>query len=292
MKKREVDFHYDVVPFILKEGDVLDILRVANAGLDIPENRLSDALADLKDLVNPDGGVPFALQKGNPSSVKKTAEILPLIMRYDECSEIIEPMITFLISRQKKDGGFAETLNLKPMIQDRYASAGGVEWYPVGKSITWLTGKALEALCRVGYEEEHRLRKARDFLMYSQNEDGHWPDFMDQNESDPLATGNIIAGLTEMGVSKDHKVYQNARAALFHHLKTSVESGSTYDIVDLSAVDTVQSEMEQEVVDKGFELVIQSQNKDGGWINPGTKKSHPELTSLLVFALNTCCKGK
>ncbi|TFF94380.1 hypothetical protein EU546_04975 [Candidatus Thorarchaeota archaeon] len=291
MKKREADFHYNVVPFILEKGDIADILRVANAGLDIPEKRVMQALTDLRRLVNPDGGVVFALEKGNPSSVKKTAEILLLVLPYEEeCSDTIEAMIPFLVSRQKKDGGFAETLNLEPLIQDRYASAGGVEWYPVGKSVTWLTGKALEALCRVGFEEEHRLRKARDFLIYSQNEDGHWPDFKGQNESDPLATGNILAGLKAMGIAKDSKTYQDARAALFHHLHTSIEAGSTYDMVDLSVIDEVHSELEKQVVDKGFELVIESQNKDGGWTGPGLKKSNPELTSLLVFALKTCCK--
>ncbi|TFG07367.1 hypothetical protein EU538_08905 [Candidatus Thorarchaeota archaeon] len=293
MKKREVDFNYEIVPFILENGDIADILRVANAGLDISEKRVMDELARLKRLLNPDGGVPFALSEGNPSSVKETAELLALVMRYaDRCAEIIGGMIPFLVSRQKKDGGFAETLNLEPLIQDRYASAGGVEWYPVGKSVTWLTGKALEALCRAGYDEEHRLRRARDFLIYLQNEDGHWPDFKGQNESDPLATGNIILGLKEVGVSRDHKACQDARAALFHHLKKSVESDSTYDMVDLSAIDTVSSDIEQEVVNKGIELVIKSQNKDGGWTDLGTKKSNPELTSLLVFALKTCCKDE
>jgi hypothetical protein len=63
-------------------------------------------------------------------------------------------------------------------------------------------------------------------------------------------------------------------------------------MVDLSAIDTVSSDIEQEVVNKGIELVIKSQNKDGGWTDLGMKKSNPELTSLLVFALKTCCKDE
>ena len=93
-------------------------------------------------------------------------------------------MATFLVSRQKQDGGFGEALNLDSYIEDKYGITEGREWYPVGKSITWLTGKCLEALVLSNYDDQERIRRARDYLLYSQNEDGHWPDFKDSKESD------------------------------------------------------------------------------------------------------------
>jgi squalene cyclase len=199
-------------------------------------------------------------------------------------------MADFLISRQKHDGGFAETLNLDHLIEDKYGVSMGREWYPVGKSVMWLTGKALEALCLASYKDEERLRRARDFLLYSQHEDGHWPDYKGQDISDPLGTGNILPALRAVGVPSDHKVYKNGRAALMQHLLESVEQSSTYDMVDLYAVRDATNGKEREVLDRGINLILNSQNSDGGWAPEGSKKSDPELSSLLAAVVNTCCK--
>jgi squalene cyclase len=227
--------------------------------------------------------MPFGVQPGNPSSVKETSEILALISIYkDSWSEIIDEMVKFLISRQKNDGGFSESLKLDPYIEDKWGNIGRLH-YPVAKSITWLTGKALEALCLVGYEDEERLRRARDFLLYNQYEDGHWPNFIGRDESDPIGTGNILQGLKAVGINSDNKVYQDGRAALLQHLKDAVESKSTFDMMDLTAVGKPKSDLESEVLRNGLELIIQSQNEDGGWAPLGSKKSDPELSSILAF---------
>ncbi len=290
MNKPRVDLHYDVVNLILQKGSVADRLRLIAAGFDRAADSLDDVLAHLEHLLNPDGGLPFALRPGNPSSVKETAEVLALLAPFKErCPQLVERMVSFLVSRQKADGGFAETLNLNPLIEDRWGSTTGREWYPVGKSITWLTGKALEALCLVGYDDIERLRRARDFLMYSQHEDGHWPDYKGQDVSDPLGTGHILPALRAVGVRPDHKVYRNGRAAMLQHLKSAVENGSYADMVDLASVGPPEDELEKNVIERGMELIVASQNKDGGWCQPGTRKSDPELSSILAFILKKCC---
>ncbi|MHA2149578.1 MAG: hypothetical protein ACXAAN_13095 [Candidatus Thorarchaeota archaeon] len=57
-------------------------------------------------------------------------------------------------------------------------------------------------------------------------------------------------------------------------------------MADLTAVGKPQSDLEKEVIRGGVELIIQSQNEDGGWLPLGSKKSDPELSSILAFVAN------
>ena len=278
-----INLHYDNRSYLLTNGNIADKLRLAFAAKGVSEAQISEFMDEVKRIQNKDGGMPFSVQPGNPSSVKETAEILALISNYkSKWPHIIDEMIEFLVSRQKNDGGFSETLNLDPYIEDKWGEIGR-EWYPVAKSVTWLTGKALEALCLVSYENEERLKRARDFLLYNQYEDGNWPDYLGRNESDPLATGNILLGLRAIGINSDNKVYRDGRAALLQHLKEAVESKSTFDMADLTAVGKPESNLEASVIRSGLELIVQSQNEDGGWAPLGFKKSDPELSSILSF---------
>jgi len=289
VSKQVFDFPYDLQTYLMSNGTLADRLRMLSAGFDVSREQTEQLLGTLEELLNKDGGIPFGLKPGHPSSVKETAEVLMLLKSFTTShSRLIGKMVHFLVSRQKRDGGFAEALNLDHIIEDKYGGTVGRDWYPVGKSITWLTGKALEALCSVAYEDGNRVRKARDFLTHLQNEDGHWPDFKGQNESDPLATGNILPALVAAGIDSQNKVYNDGRAALMQHLKRSLEQKSTQDMVDLVAVCAPKSELEREVIRKGIELVLTTQNKDGGWSQMGSKKSDPELTSLLAFAIKKC----
>lgn len=283
LKKMGINLLYDHRNYLLKNGNIADRLRLASAGNDLSKEQFEELMNEVKRLQNRDGGMPFGVQRGNPSSVKETAEILALISRNkSQWPEVIDAMIKFLLSRQKNDGGFSETLKLDPHIEDKWGGIGRT-WYPVAKSITWLTGKALEALCLAECQDEERLKRARDFLLYNQYEDGHWPDYIGREESDPVGTGNILLGLKAVGINSDNKIYENGRAALLQHLKDSVENRSTFDMADLTAVGKPKNELEQTVIRKGLELIIQSQNEDGGWAPLGSKKSDPELSSILTF---------
>lgn len=287
--KQTIEFPYDTQRYLMTNGSVADKMRLLSAGYSIPKQEVEKLFFHLGNLLNKDGGLPFSLRQGNPSSVKETSEVLMLLRPFrDTQASLIDRMARFLVSRQKRDGGFAEALNLDPFIETKFGGTGGRDWYPVGKSITWLTGKALEALCDVGFEDQSRLRKARDYLTELQNEDGHWPDFKGHGESDPLGTGNILPALAAIGITSDNRTYKDGRAALMQHLKSSLNQKLTHDMVDLAAVWNPESELERSIVRKGIELVLAAQSSDGGWCQMGMKKSDPELTSLLVYAAMKC----
>jgi hypothetical protein len=83
-------------------------------------------------------------------------------------------------------------------------------------------------------------------------------------------------------------VYSNGRAALFQHLKHSIETRSTNDMVDLASLDAPDTDAERDVFQRGMALIIETQSSDGGWTDLGSKKSNPELSSLLAHALVRC----
>jgi hypothetical protein len=286
----KAELHYDFEGFIIKHGSISDKLRLIAASYDIAPEIKDSIISELQGVINADGGVPFDMIQGHPSSVKETAEVLPLLLSVDKSHPLIEEMIQFLVSRQKNDGGFAESLNLDPYIEDKWGGTRGRDWYPVGQSVTWLTGKALEALCLAGYDNNERVARARNYLISLQYEDGNWPDYKGQETSDPLATGNILPALRAAGVAHNHKVIEDGRAALLHHLKESVEIESTCDMVDLAALGKPHEKAEKELIQRGLELIVSTQNSDGGWSMIGSKKSDPELSSILGFVVKTCCR--
>ena len=277
------ELHHDFQSYLLSNGNITDKLRLIATGYEIPSDLKEQVMDNLMSIMNANGGIPFGFKRGVPSATKETAELLSLISAFQsEYEDNVKKMIGFLVSRQKNDGGFTESLKLDPHIEDKWGGVGR-DWYPVGKSVTWLTGKALEALCLVNFEDSERLERARDFLLHSQYEDGNWPDFKDQNISDPLATGNILHGLYAIGVESNNKIIVDARAALLHHLSDSLESDCIFDLVDVTSIGKPQTEKEKAIIQNGIELIVSSQQEDGGWAPLGSKKSDPELSSVLLL---------
>ncbi len=277
------ELHHDFQSFLILNGNITDKLRLITTGYKIPSDLKEQIMDDLMSIMNANGGIPFGFKRGAPSSTKETAELLSLISNFQSGYEdTVKKMIGFLVSRQKNDGGFGESLKIDPHIEDKWGSVGR-DWYPVGTSITWLTGKSLEALCLVNFEDSERLLRARDFLLETQYEDGNWPDFKDQNISDPLGTGNILLGLHAIGVESNNKVIVDGRAALLQHLNDSLESECIFDLVDVTAIGKPQTEKEKEIIRNGIELIVSSQQEDGGWAPLGSKKSDPELSSVLLL---------
>ncbi|MEE8182443.1 MAG: hypothetical protein V3T87_03940, partial [Candidatus Thorarchaeota archaeon] len=84
MTKPIIELHYNLEEFILNNGGIADKLRLLSVGYYDKSQLQKETLDQLGNTLNPDGGVPFNMASGNPSSVKDTAEILPLIHKYKD----------------------------------------------------------------------------------------------------------------------------------------------------------------------------------------------------------------
>ncbi|MHA2069322.1 MAG: hypothetical protein ACXABY_33595, partial [Candidatus Thorarchaeota archaeon] len=105
MNDAKVNHFYDLQEYIIEHGNTADILRLISAGYKIDDDVVKASLEEVEDILNEDGGVPFGLEEGNPSSVKETSELLPLLLKFSKTHDhLIQRMMRFLVSRQKGDG--------------------------------------------------------------------------------------------------------------------------------------------------------------------------------------------
>jgi hypothetical protein len=57
-------------------------------------------------------------------------------------------------------------------------------------------------------------------------------------------------------------------------------------MVDLLSVGPPGTEKERKLIKNAVDLIVSSQNPDGGWRMMGAKKSDPELSSILAFVVS------
>ncbi|MHA1943894.1 MAG: hypothetical protein ACW96M_05805, partial [Candidatus Thorarchaeota archaeon] len=120
LNKMGTNLHYDYQNYLLSNGNIADKLRLTSAGFETPSGLVEELMNSVKQILNSDGGIPFGIIQGSPSSVKETAEILALVAKFkSEWPEVITKMTEFLIARQKSDGGFGESLKMDPYIEDK-----------------------------------------------------------------------------------------------------------------------------------------------------------------------------
>ncbi len=86
--------HYEHRNYLLKNGNIADKLRLATSGNDLSDEQIAELMDEVKQVQNKDGGIPFGVQPGNPSSVKETSEILALIsICKQNWTDIIDEMV-------------------------------------------------------------------------------------------------------------------------------------------------------------------------------------------------------
>jgi hypothetical protein len=59
-------------------------------------------------------------------------------------------------------------------------------------------------------------------------------------------------------------------------------------MADLPAMGKPESKIESEMIREGVQFIVDSQQQDGGWSPPGTKKSDPELSSKMAHVVKRC----
>ena len=96
MSSTKTNLLYDIQSLVIEKGKISDKMRLISAGFDIPANSVNNILEELRGVLNEDGGVPFDMVRGNPSSVKETSEMLPLLLDFKETHpDLIDKMIDF-----------------------------------------------------------------------------------------------------------------------------------------------------------------------------------------------------
>jgi len=181
------------------------------------------------------------------------------------------------------------------------------------KSITWLTGDAVEIL-RLAEREEGPFNKAVDFLRKSQNEDGGWHcysgsiGYKKKTPGDPDSTGQIAFLFSEIFGESD-PAYISGRALyerFLDELSNDVEQGYRHKLQDDAKVEldvyTLTRPFLSSLVDQprrilsGFDIgdprvrrimdeLVGIQRPDGGWRPFWSDVSSPVYTVIAIKTL-------
>ena len=159
---------------------------------------ISETLDTLKGgiikLQNPNGWYPFAISKERSiAGIWATGEAVAALSQIDATfySKEIHSAIGWLISHQKKDGGWGVMLQENASVE----------------STTWV----ITSLSKFESEEHEPLTKATKGLKTNQNEDGGFGPWKEHPiGSDPWSTGVVLWGLSKWIDNVDKKVIEKA----------------------------------------------------------------------------------
>ncbi|RLG41946.1 MAG: hypothetical protein DRO05_02585 [Thermoproteota archaeon] len=135
-----------------------------------------DVLNSLVELQNPDGGFPYGLEKGRPSSIMDSLLALVRLEEYNCLDhESVDEVVRFLFSVQKSDGSWEEPSVIEEFNPPPWMKPGDLK----AKVLT--TAYTSFWLAKLNYVDREELIDAMDFLMRFVHPDGHFYGFLHTN---------------------------------------------------------------------------------------------------------------
>jgi len=275
---------YDAVSYVQKNGNAHHKLKMLLLLKGKAENRRK-LIEELKSLQNTDGGWPWQLLKGNPSGVSQTARTLELLMKAGENkdSDAVKRAVSFLLERQKPDGGWSESPELKGIIPR--------EWNWISTRYSgYQTADVINALVEAGYAKDARIAKAFGFLRSAQNEEGGWPSYVGSDYpyegSDIATTDHIVAAFLKVGEPKDSPLVKNAVKVLVKHREGWKEPIDAATALCVFLI--LDYPLNHEYVKELASDLINTQRPDGGWNWFGDFPSNPSQTLDCIEQLAKC----
>jgi hypothetical protein len=132
----------------------------------------SIAIAYLDNLQNPDGGFPYNLTDGNPTSVNETCGFLSVFLdlglkETKQCHAALHHL--FMV--QKPDGGWDENPEIADLEPPFWDEPGSI------RTRVWLTGEIARQLIRLGHKGSESIQRAARFLRKHRGNDGRFAGF-------------------------------------------------------------------------------------------------------------------
>lgn len=179
----------------------LAVQYVKKNGNEEQKNRLESVLsrkkakesywAELEPIQNLDGGFPYGLVAGRPSTMMDT---LVAFIKLDELNslegDLVEKAVRFLFLSQHGEGSWQEPKEIEQFNPPPWMESGDV------KAKLFTTAYTAFWLARLGYSGDERVLQACDFLLKFAHPDGHILGF--------IHTNWIAASVLAMCMGKDH----------------------------------------------------------------------------------------
>jgi hypothetical protein len=209
-------------------------------------------LGYLRQLQNEDGGFPYNLEVGKPSSVNETSGVLRLVAELalgesDVCYKIVD----YLFSIQRSDGGWDENPEIRQFNPPRWDTPRNIN------TRMWLTGDITTHLIRLGYDRSKHVKQACDFLLKHMNEKG-------KVEGPRIATWIAIAifGMLE---GAESPYVRNTLGLVESWLDEESDEDASFLCWYLECLGYAGLPQKQSIVRKCLKRLLTLQDKDGGW---------------------------
>lgn len=232
----------------------------------IKSEPIRKAMKNLEACQGSDGGFQLEV-RGTSSSVIETAIAVDFLLDIGKpCdSEVITEAVRFLLSQQREDGGFAESLDVKHPVNwdDKYI-------YEKRVSTPHITAWVLRTLLKAGFSRENsQVKKALQYLARRQKEDGGWSHFKSERKSCPYLTGLILIALGGFKEFKDAIDFSSLRR---YYISRQKNNGSIGDCLDASllvaeAWANMGVTSDDPHMKQLLEWITQQQNPDGSFID-------------------------
>jgi squalene cyclase len=209
-----------------------------------------DAVQPFTDLQNADGGFPFGLARGNPSTLNHTHAAL---LRLDELgmldSATADRAFAYILQAQRDDGGWDEDASI--------AAYGPLPWASPGefRARIYLSSQSAFWLAVGGYSGRPGFHRALDFLREHQEESGRFRGFL---HSTWIATSVfVIAGDRYAEVAR-----KGLEALMAEPLSDWVDSQISWALQCLGRAGLPK---DNPFVEKGLAELARRQRADGRW---------------------------
>jgi len=156
--------------FVERYGDELERHRIRYLFCGAGDDAV--LLRYMEQLQNEDGGFPFNLEKGKDSSVNETCGILAILEELNLKESIVcRKAVDYVFVVQGEDGSWDENAEIRKYNPPFWDVPGDP------KTKMWLTGEITRLLIKLDYRETKQVKKAADFILRHQENDGRFAGF-------------------------------------------------------------------------------------------------------------------
>jgi len=220
-------------------------------------------------LQNEDGGFPYNLELGKPSSVNETSGILSLVaeLNLGESDEG-QKVIKYLFQAQSLDGSWNESPEISQFNPPRWDDPNNVN------TRMWLTGVITVHLIQLGYGESQHVKKACEFLRKHMDEKG-------KVEGPQIATW-IAMAIFGMLEGSGSPCVRKELDLVEGWLDEELEEDASFLCWYLECLSYAGVPREHALVRKCLKKLMTLQGEDGGWKNAdGARYNVPTAINTL-----------
>lgn len=236
--------------FIERFGNALERYRAKHLFQSFRDNKVP--LRYLRRLQNREGGFPYNLEAGKPSSTNETSGMLRLVAELGLGeSDVGQKVVDYLFRIQCPDGGWDENSDIGQFNPPRWDTPKNMN------TRMWLTGEVATHLVQLSYAESEHVKQACDFLAKHTDEKG-------RVEGPRIATW-IAMAIFGMLEGTESPYVKKALASVGGWLDEGPDEDASFLCWYLECLNNAGLQRENAAVHKCLKRLMILQDKDGSW---------------------------